>query len=112
MARPKGSKNKSTIGKDGAVSAQLESLVAERDKLNADKTTQESIILDAQEKLKAIKRDIRKIETKIKHLEAKKAEADAALVAAEKKRAIEAKVHELIDSGKETDAIIDALNKL
>ena len=106
MARPKGSKNKTSFISSADYKKQISekekdviSLKSELEKLDAD-------IKDKQAAAKAKKAEIRKAEKALAVLKAKKEESEAIEAATAQKEEIEKVVTELISRGKSADDIL------
>ena len=112
MSRPKGSKNKKTISAASDIPAKLEALKSEYQDLEKDRAGNEAAIAAASSNLKEIKRSMRKLDTQIKKLEAKKLELDAAAAAELTRKAIDDKVSALMKDGKSGDDILHILDNL
>lgn len=111
MPRPKGSKNKKTIAKNVDIAAQLEEKKAAKADLENEQTTILSVIASNQARLKDVKKDLKALDRDILKLEAKQAEAEAAVLAAAKKDELQAAIDGLIAEGTSIDDILDRLRK-
>ena len=109
MPRPKGSKNKKSTKAAIDFTAQIEDRKAARADLENEQATILSVIKSNQERMKDVKRDLRAIDKEIAKLEAKKAEADAAAAAALMQEEVQKRVAALVAEGKTKEEILEML---
>lgn len=109
MARPKGSKNKKKV----STGANLDDLIAQRLEekavLEAERDEIAAVVAENAAKLRAVKYQIKKLDKQVAAYEAEKAAIAAAAEAAAAKEAVQAKVDELMASGKSLDEIMGML---
>ena len=111
MARPKGSKNKTTLAKQVSFEDQLVVERAEKEKLELVKAELTAAIAESTQRLKETNKQLRAADRRIAKLEAKKAEAELAAASAAKRVEIQNTITHLLDSGVAEDEILAKLNK-
>ena len=107
MPRPKGSKNKKIAA--AGVDEQISELNAQKLDLETAQAAIIASIAESNAQLKSNKKDLKTIEKKIRKLEAKKAEADAAAAVALAQEEIQKRIAALVAEGTSLDDILDKL---
>ena len=109
MPRPKGSKNK----KNRTPAENLDALIAQKQEekaaLEVQRDEAAGILAEQKAILASIKADLKKVDKALAGLEAEKAANEAALAAAAAKEAVQAKIDELLATGKTLDEIMGML---
>lgn len=109
MPRPKGSKNKKTAVDASGIENQIAQKIDAKAALEAEQKSIEAVIAENNAKLKSVKKDIRALDKQLASLQAKKAEAEAAALVAEKQQDIQAAIQNLVAEGKSLDDILSML---
>ena len=109
MPRPKGSKNRKTLVKNGSIEEQIAQKTAERAALEAEQTGVQAILAENTAKLKAVRKSIKALDRQIAALHAKKSEIEAAAAVSARQQEIQDAIQALVAEGKSLDDILDML---